>query len=270
MIIHLVSDLHLDISGFQEMPGGDVLLLAGDICEAKELAKEFRSTKAVDRTIGSLPCYDFFHHELAKYKKVFYVMGNHEHYRGRLDQTKELLASMMPPNVTILENNVVEYEGVMFLGATLWTNFNNGNALTLYHIKHMMNDYRAITNHYPDKGLYHKLTPEHIFNVHVKTMQYFRLMLSTHRDKPFVVITHHAPSFMSVNEKFKHDTTMNGGYASELSEDILENENIKVWVHGHMHDPVDYKIGNTRVLANPRGYIPWEGDQFIPGFYFEI
>ena len=44
MIVSLVSDLHLDISGHLELPGGDVLILAGDICEAKELNKEFHST----------------------------------------------------------------------------------------------------------------------------------------------------------------------------------------------------------------------------------
>jgi Icc-related predicted phosphoesterase len=97
------------------------------------------------------------------------------------------------------------------------------------------------------------------------------MMLSEHRDKPFVVITHHAPSFVSVPEYYKHDHLMNGGYASDLSEDILDNENIKVWVHGHMHDPVDYKIGETRILANPRGY-PGETETngFLPGLYFEV
>jgi Icc-related predicted phosphoesterase len=270
MNITLVSDLHLDISGYLEMPGGDVLILAGDICEAKELSKEFHSTKSLDRKPGAFPCYDFFHYEVPKYKKVFYVMGNHEHYRGRFDKTKALLESMMPPNVTILENEVVEYEGVMFMGATMWTNLNNGDSLTMYHIKNMMNDYKVIQFHDTVKDIYHKLPPEVTFKTHVHSMQYFREMLSIHRDKPFVVITHHAPSFMSVNDRFRNDRTMNGGYASDLSEDILDNENIKVWVHGHMHDPVDYKIGETRVLANPRGYIPYEGDQFIPGFYFEV
>ena len=271
MNITLVSDLHLDIGGFQEMPGGDVLILAGDICEAKELGKEFHSTKALDRKPGSLPCHDFFEYEVAKYKKVFYVMGNHEHYRGRFDKTKEFLQSMMPANVTVLENDVVEYEGVMFLGATLWTNLNRGDALTSYHLKHMMNDYKVIQNHYLDRNVYHKLTPEHTFKTHVTTMQYFRLMLSEHRDKPFVVITHHAPSFASVPEYYKHDHLMNGGYASDLSEEILDNENIRVWVHGHMHDPVDYKIGETRVLSNPRGY-PGETEVngFMPGMYFEV
>jgi hypothetical protein len=63
---------------------------------------------------------------------------------------------------------------------------------------------------------------------------------------------------------------MNGGYASDLSEFVLDHENIKVWVHGHMHDPVDYVIGGTRVVSNPRGYTPWEGDQFVPGQYVEV
>lgn len=270
MFISLVSDLHLDISGFQEMPGGDVLILAGDICEAKELGKEFHSTKSLDRKPGAFPCYDFFHYECAKYKKVFYVLGNHEHYRGRFDKTKEFIQSMMPDNVTVLENEVVEYEGVMFMGSTLWTNLNNGDSLTMYHIKQMMNDYKVIQFHDTVKNVYHKLPPEVTFKTHVHTMQYFREMLSIHRDKPFVVITHHAPSFMSTPPRFKHEHTMNGGYASDLSEDILDNENIRVWVHGHMHDPVDYKIGETRVLSNPRGYVPYEGDEFLPGFYFEV
>lgn len=270
MFISLVSDLHLDISGFQEMPGGDVLILAGDICEAKELGKEFHSTKSLDRKPGAFPCYDFFHYECAKYKKVFYVLGNHEHYRGRFDKTKEFIQSMMPDNVTVLEDEVVEYEGVMFMGSTLWTNLNNGDSLTMYHIKQMMNDYRVIQFHDTVKNVYHKLPPEVTFKTHVHTMQYFREMLSIHRDKPFVVITHHAPSFMSTPPRFKHEHTMNGGYASDLSEDILDNENIRVWVHGHMHDPVDYRIGETRVLSNPRGYVPYEGDEFLPGFYFEV
>jgi len=159
----------------------------------------------------------------------------------------------------------------MFMGATLWTDLNKGDSLTAFHLRGSMNDYKVVQNFYPAKSVYHKLTPEHTAATHFKTKQYFRLMLAEHRDKPFVVITHHAPSFASVNEKYLNDTTMNGGYASDLSEDILDNDNIKVWVHGHMHDGVDYMIGDTRVLANPRGYIPWEASNgFDPTFTFEV
>lgn len=271
MNIQFVSDLHLDVSGYLDLPGGDVLILAGDICEAKELRKEFHQTKLLDREPGAFPCHDFFEFVVPKYKKVFMVMGNHEHYRGRFDKTYDELKSLLPANVTLLENECEEYEGVVFLGATLWTDLNKGDPITVYTIKNFMNDYKVVQNFYPAKGLYHKLTPDHTFEVHRKTKQYFKTILELNRDKPVVVITHMAPSFKSVNEKYLHDTVTNGGYASELSEFILDHDNIKVWVHGHMHDPVDYMIGDTRVLANPRGYIPWEeGNGFQPGQYFEV
>lgn len=271
MKISLVSDLHLDVSGYLDLPGGDVLILAGDICEVKELQKEFRQTKAVDREPGAFPCYDFFHYVAPKYKKVFMVLGNHEHYRGRFDKTYNELKSMIPDNVVLLEKECFEYEGVLFLGATLWTDLNKGDPITVYTIKDFMNDYKVIQNFYPAKNLYHKLTPEATVDEHRKTLEYFKFVLEQHRDMPVVVITHMAPSFQSVNEKFKRETTTNGGYASDLSEFILDHENIRVWVHGHMHDPVDYMIGETRVLANPRGYTPWEsGNGFDPNLDFEI
>lgn len=270
MIVQYVSDLHLDISGYMDLPGGDVLILAGDICEARTLRNELHQTKLAKREPGEFPCHDFFEFVVPKYKKVFMVMGNHEHYRGRFDKTQNELISLLPSNVTLLENDVEEYEGIKFMGATLWTDLNKGDAITAWHLKSAMNDYRVIQNFYPTKNLYHKLTPDHTAEVHFKTKQYFKLILEEHRDKPFVVITHHAPSFLSVNEKYKDDTTMNGGYASDLSEFILDHDNIKVWVHGHMHDPNDYMIGTTRVVSNPRGYIPWEGDQFQPGQSFEV
>ena len=271
MKINLVSDLHLDISKYLDLPGGDVLILAGDICEAKSLSREYHQTKLSDRDPGHFPCHDFFEYVVPKYEKVFYVMGNHEHYRGRFDKTKEILQNMMPDNVVILDKDIVEYRGVMFMGATLWTNCNNMDSMTMWHIKHAMNDYNVITNHYHDRNVYHKLTPEHTASDHVKTMQYFREMLSIHRDKSFVVITHHAPSFASVPEQYRHDKLLNGAYASDLSEDILDNPNIKVWVHGHMHEPVDYMIGETRVLSNPRGYLPYEAKNgFDTEFAFEV
>lgn len=270
MIVHLVSDLHLEF-GYQELPGGDVLILAGDICEARTLRKEFHQTKVLDRVPGAFKAYDFFYSECAKYKKVFYVMGNHEHYHGRFDKTYNELKSMLPENVTLLEDQCELYEDVLFVGSTLWTDMNKGDPLSVYAIKNMMSDYRVIQNFYPEKSLYHKLTPEHTVAVHRRSKEYLKTILELNRDKPVVVITHMAPSFASVNEKYQHETATNGGYASELSEFILDNDNIKVWVHGHMHDPVDYKIGDTRVLSNPRGYTPWEDDNgFEPGLYFEV
>jgi Icc-related predicted phosphoesterase len=271
MNISLVSDLHLDISKGLTMPGGDVLIIAGDACEARILVKEHHSTKPLPYTGGSFPCYDFFNIECAKYKKVFYVMGNHEHYQGKFWKTYAALKEVLPANVTLLENQVEEYEGVVFVGATLWTDMNKSDPLTLAMIASYMNDYKCITYHYPQYGAYHKMRPADTVKMHYESKRFIEETAKAKADKPIVVISHMAPSFKSVNEKYIHETMSNGAYCSDLSDLILDNPNIKVWVHGHVHDPCDYNVGDTRVLCNPRGYIPWEaGNGFEAGYYFEV
>ena len=253
MKINIVSDLHLECEP-QTLPGGEVLILAGDIAEYRTLKQD-----------------PTFLDELSKYDRVFYVMGNHEHYHHRLHKTYNDIKALLPANTSILENEIAEYNGVLFLGATLWTDLNQGDPVTMFSIRNFMNDYKTIQNFYPKKNLYHKLTPEATLELHKQSVDYFRTVLAANPDRPVVVITHHAPSFASVNEKYLHDTTINGGYASELSELILEYPNIKLWVHGHMHDPVDYHIGSTRVVSNPRGYVPWEsGNGFDANFTVEV
>jgi predicted phosphohydrolase len=271
MKISYVSDLHLEF-GYQELPGGEVLILAGDIAEARSIRRHHHSTKLIqDTPIEAFACSEFWKYECAKYDKVFYVMGNHEHYGGRFGKTYAELASMIPDNVTILEDQFEEYNGVLFVGSTLWTDLNKGDPITAWHLKGMMNDYRAITHFYADRNVYHKLTPEYTRSVHMDSKAFIGSICGLNRDKPVVVITHHAPSFLSVNEKYTWDTTGNGGYASDLSELILHHDNIKLWFHGHMHDPVDYTIGGTRVLSNPRGYIGHEDtSQFDPAKFVEL
>ena len=271
MKITLISDLHLEISGPLDLSGGDVLIIAGDACEAVSLAREFKSIKDDNYNVSAFPCLDFFQNQVSKYEKVFYVLGNHEHYRGRFDKTKKILEESVYKNVTILDDDIFEYKGVMFLGGTLWTDCNKNDPVTILELKNYMNDYKVITYNYENQGYYHKLNPQVTIQKHRSTLKYFREMWAKYPNNPFVVITHHAPSFLSVHEKYKDDKSINGGYASDLSNDILDNPNIKFWVHGHMHTPSSYEIGSTNILANPRGYIPWEASNgFDPSFSFEL
>jgi Icc-related predicted phosphoesterase len=115
----------------------------------------------------------------------------------------------------------------------------------------MMNDFRVIRN---DAHGYTKLRPAHVMDRHRKTVGYIQQVVDFNCDKKCVVVGHHAPSFQSISEQYKHDTLMNGGYASDLSEFILDRPQIKLWTHGHMHQTFDYMIGQTRVVCNPRGY----------------
>ena len=61
---------------------------------------------------------------------------------------------------------------------------------------------------------------------------------------------------------------MNGAYSSDLSEFILDRPQIKLWTHGHTHDPYDYMIGSTRIVCNPRGYIHYE--EIADNFEFKL
>jgi Icc-related predicted phosphoesterase len=80
-------------------------------------------------------------------------------------------------------------------------------------------------------------------------------VLAEQHDRKFVVVGHHTPSFQSAHPMYKNEYLMNGGYHSELSEFILDHPQIKLWTHGHIHHCFDYRIGETRIVCNPRGYV---------------
>ena len=276
MKINVISDLHLDFADLA-LPGGDVLILSGDICEARRLKKDMynpdmvlfeheRKDQRPDRY------YRFFEEECSKYREVVMVMGNHEHYGFQYQKTYAHIASQLPDNVTLLENQTHTIDDVVFVGCTLWTDMNQSDPLTMFHMKSQMNDYRQVTMFNESKNVYHRLTPEKTVEDHYKSKQFIKETVENKFDQKFVVVTHHAPSKASIKPQYAGDTLMNGAYSSDLSEFILENPQIKLWTHGHTHDPFDYMIGSTRIVCNPRGYAGYEAraEQFDPGYGFEL
>ena len=267
MKITLVSDLHLEL-GPQIMEGGEVLIIAGDACEASSLYNE-RITSAGQGPLNQrTPCTSFFLEECPKYEKVFYVLGNHEHYSGIIQKTKERLQPYMPPNVTILENESEVYKGIHFLGTTLWTDCNKEDFVTMQHLKRGMTDFEVIQRIDVDIGMLRPFRPRDSVVMHQEALEFLRNELID--GLPSVVITHHSPSFATTHPRFRDQTLMNGGYCSELSEFILDRPNIKAWCFGHQHDSTDMMIGGTRVVSNPRGYMGYEHKPFVPNFTMEI
>lgn len=293
MKIALASDLHLEFGpiSLTNDEGADVLILSGDIIVAKSLRERDIYGIMGDTKSHNDRYHTFFQECSARFKHVIYVCGNHEHYDGDFKHTYTKIKHQLSylKNVHVLDKEWKEIDGVVFFGATLWTDMNNGDALTLYHIKHMMNDFAIIENSNSvlhrrvplykkgEDGKYLKnenggmiedgfkikeetgsFSPQHAFEDHIKTMQLLQFVLSEHRDKPFVVSTHHAPSKKSTHPRYVHDQVMNGGYSSDKSEFILDHDQIKLWTHGHTHDKFDYMVGDTRIVCNPRGYINYE------------
>ena len=276
MKINLVSDLHLN---FQDLtlPGGDVLILSGDIMEAGHLRladNVKKDTFIADRYRR------FINEELVKYRKVFYVAGNHEHYNNSYDDTHARIRRELPSHVSLLEAEAEVYEGVHFFGATLWTDCNKGDPITISTLAQGMADYRVIKHGhsikvktmYGDAYYTSKFTPSFTKGVFHTTVETLKQYLKDKENERVVVIGHHAPTPLSCDEYYKDEYHMNGGYFSNLSDFIMDHPQIKVWTHGHTHQRCDYMMGTTRVLCNARGYAGYEksADDFDPNFSFEV
>jgi Icc-related predicted phosphoesterase len=105
---------------------------------------------------------------------------------------------------------------------------------------------------------YRKFKPNDAIIEHVKSKTYIAETIKNDPTGTYVVVSHHAPSKASIKPKYERDHLMNGAYSSDLSDFILDHPQIKLWTHGHTHEPFDYMIGSTRVVCNPRGYHGYE------------
>jgi len=269
MRVSLASDVHLEFGDLilKNNDNADVLLLAGDICVAKELS--FTDSRYYDRF------HDFFARCASEFKDVIYIAGNHEHYHGTYDETHNILRTQLAKhtNMHILDREHITIGDTLFFGGTLWTDFNNEDRSTMRVIREMMNDFRIITapggakSSWKDfEGNLHyrnaKLTPENVLVDHKDFLDNLNRLLLAKRIMnglaKVVVVGHHSPSKLSTKPQYEEDWEINGGYSSDLTDFIMDHSEIALWVHGHTHHAFDYNVGSTRILCNPRGYHGYE------------
>ena len=242
MDLTIYSDLHLEFGPF-EPDEGDVCVLAGDICTAED---------------ADNPLYKRFWKRIGeRFNKVFYVMGNHEHYNNDFEETESILRTIIPDNTSLLNNTAEVYEGVNFIGTTMWSDFRGAKPDEMMKSQISMNDYRTIF--VGDKNL----SPYDVLYTFDEAISFFNRTIPEVTGKK-VVITHHAPSFQSLNKDY--GTQIPGAYASDLSH-LIEYHSPDLWIHGHIHETNDYLIGNTRIVSNPRGYYNYAVNPNFNPFY---
>jgi Icc-related predicted phosphoesterase len=273
MKIDLISDIHLE---FGDLPienrnGADLLIMAGDICVAEDLHNHPEDDAVLPATstrARSAQTYrNFFRRVCEQYPNVIYVMGNHEHYHGKFDQSRDIFNTefeRMDLPIRLLERESCDIMGVTFIGSTLWTDFNKGDPISLYECERSMNDYRIIR---VARDHYRRLRPQDTLNEHLNNKNYILETLSQHQNA-VVVVGHHAPSHVSVKPRYEHDHHLNGAYRSDLTDIMLNHPQIRLWVHGHTHHDFDYMVGNTRVVCHPRGYVGYERESHEADPYF--
>jgi predicted phosphodiesterase len=232
------SDLHLEFFNWTPPAvAADAILLAGDIAVGTDGIEWAR------RQFPDMP--------------IVYVPGNHEFYGARLpDALEALRAQARRFDIHFLDGNECTLGGTRFLGTTLWTDYalygsaQAQLARAMADAKEQMNDFRMIEWTDGDR-----FTPELVREMHLRRAQWLADSLAEPYSGPTVVITHHLPHRLSIHPKYD-GTHLNPCFASDL--DHLVRAPVSLWVHGHTHESLDYVVNGTRVVCNPRGYLPGE------------
>jgi Icc-related predicted phosphoesterase len=205
-----------------------VLVLAGDIVDVR-----FR------------PVFAGLVHNLAdSCKAIVSVAGNHEYYRAGVDEqsvspydVKDSLNQLTDevPNYYFLDNSAVTIDGVNFAGTTLWFDTNH---LEVPIQKRKLNDYRYIAE-----------AESFMEEEQRDTLNFLRCLRGVD-----VLVTHDAPT-PKVHPKYA-SSDLNIFYYRDITGVIYRLQpRLKLAIHGHMHETMDYEVGYTRVVSNPYGYL---------------
>jgi len=258
----VVSDIHDDADAWEgpTVPACDVAVIAGDVADGL--------------TKRSLP---WLAACVVPYvRHVVYVPGNHDLYGVRiaseLERGREAAAAAGIHLLAVGE--ILDLAGVRIIGATLWTDYALlGEAWRTTTMAACgdrsggMRDHRQIRVRTP-AGETAPFRPSAAAALHVAQLGRIERALAETHAGPTVVVTHHAPHQHSLGRQGPL-LSIDAAYASDLTRVLERPDAPDAWIHGHIHRSSDYRIGRTRILANPRGR-RGENPSFNPSLVVEI
>lgn len=264
MRLWIWSDLHLemqDISLPSRAPYGvDVIVCAGDLCYAPDVGRW--AFDIVNR-------YDL---------PLIFVPGNHEYYwggsmarskpsdHGAMKEAAKASKSWRQPLI-LLDDEVAEIGGVLFIGGTLWVDFLMG----LEKEDDLRWRMTAASNQLADfsqirLGSGQRMSPQVMLGLNILTAGFIERELSIPFDGKKIVISHHLPHPDCTPEFYRAGRHSDANYlfanSAQLFGDILNSDVAPaLWVCGHTHHPADVTVGRTRIVCNPRGYLAFPNER---------
>lgn len=240
MKIQVASDLHLEFPGNREwikknplIPEADILVLAGDI-----VVDKYKSEAG------------FFIDQIKHdYKTVISTMGNHEFYDGVISYAYPDYKKELTRNYIKLNNQSVIIDDTKFIASTLWSHIPGCHSA---YLKQIMNDFRMIYKFNSDNRI--NITIDDINRFHKASVDFLKNELAKDFDGKVVVITHHLPMFECIEGEYNNKDIIKYAFATDLI-DLIKNNRIDLWVFGHIHVSYYREIYNTRLVANPLGYM---------------
>jgi Icc-related predicted phosphoesterase len=272
--IRVLSDLHFEfhrdegaefVHGLDNR-GVDLLVLAGDITKMR---------------IG-------FHKTLKRFRDRFncpivYVHGNHEFHESNRETVLRAMKDAMGRLIGVdwLDNRVLtvrtEAKAPTYrvLGTPLWFDrepppknpFLLSTEEEWAHGIIREADEKGVTKSRPYADFeaienFH----EWVYEENAKAVQF----LKDNMREGDIVVTHFLPTQQSVHRKF--GASLNNCWFVHDIEPLIVERKPALWIHGHTHESMDYRIGSTRVVCNPFGYVT-EGElneSFDENFTVEV
>jgi predicted phosphodiesterase len=235
--IQYASDFHLEL--YDSVPKFETLLkpvapylaLAGDIGHPPQIAALFA---------WAAP----------KWKRIFYVPGNHEYYEGILEERETELRQIAATHTIHFlhptSSFLCEEENVVIIGGTLWSEVPYTSGWR------KCKDYKRIQT---GNG---KSDPESVFHrlnaLHKEHRRLLETEIDLWRNKgaDICVITHYLPSFQLIHPHF-WGSDVNPCFAS--SADILLQSPVRLWIYGHSHACSHHILKNVVCVSNAKGYL---------------
>jgi predicted phosphodiesterase len=266
MRIWPLSDLHIetvrgwDLPRPEHRPAYDVLVCAGDLMPGAARGIRWLAERVND-------------------KPVVVIAGNHEFFGRDLDrEIEKAQEAAAGTNVIFLQNQTAIVSGVLFVGATGWTDFELYGTpdVSMAEAQNGLNDYRKIrVNRYTER-----LRPRHTRDRHCETMAFIESSLrACPSDLKRVVVTHHPLHAYTGRSlpmlRGEAQDPLAPAYMSDAA--AVFDLGVDAAISGHTHVSLDAIVGGaTRAVSNAKGYGPWapgerwQNPSFDPFFTFEI
>ena len=254
--IHVLSDLHLEVcqqytTFAVPATGAPYLVLAGDIGRLKDY----------DLLLG------FLARVVDAYRRVFYVLGNHEFYTLSYEQAVEQARRLekepcLKGKLTLLhktrwDSSADEDSGhrLTILGCTLWSEIAPAaRAVVAARVK----DYKSISEWSIDKHC----------SLHRDEAAWLREQVAAIRQenagtgspRTVVVVTHHAPTVAGTSSPEHAANAWTSAFSTELilAPAVADSgawQGVSAWVYGHTHYTTEFRCAGIRLVANQRGYV---------------
>lgn len=253
MKIAYASDIHLELNSgpaldeLRKNPP-DVVVLAGDIATHAGLLIVYAT-----RLSAALNCH------------VVFTTGNHEYYdripiqikdKELFDLTKD------EDKIHYLQDTHTIIDGVLFVGGTLWTDFEveglSRKPLIREDIRCSMNDFKQIKV-VRKNGDVRFWTPDYWEGFHMVTKTVINETLRNNSmcgDLPTVVVTHHG-AHERLNGRDPYKQNYRAGYVSDLRYIYSAYCAPDFWISGHTHETMEFRDPQwpkTLFCSNCYGY----------------